>query len=165
MDFEVHGQDFDTYIEEGTNGMALERGSAKKQKWLKKKTSHSPYKFFDKKTEMKKDDFLDTVSREERDKWWPDLKNQQWKNKSAAGVDGEDGNWYFIYSGKHTGLYKDYTDFEAKRDEDYYGTVQGLSKKATLFNSLEEAKVWLQASRDEEGAWWLWPTPMPIFYN
>jgi len=137
--------------------MILSRGMPKKQKWMMKKTHKQDYEYWDYTTEMPVDTFLwEEVSKEEADAWYPELQEQL---KKAKEIGGE--KWYFIYSGQQCGLYKNYTSFIKARDEEYYNT--GLSRKATRFNSLKEAQMWIQGSRDEEGEHWQWPNAMPIW--
>ena len=152
------------YEEEGSNDMQLSLGPAKKQKWMMKRTKKIDYLYFDYTTEMPADEFLAGVSREEKDRWYPDLKKRLQEAEECGGTDGEDGIWYFIFSGPECGLYKNYTAFTTARDFLYQSGVNYASKKGTKFNSLEEAKTWIQGSRDEEGAYWGWPNPMPIFF-
>jgi len=155
-------QEGDAYHEEGSNDMELSGGPAKKQKWMKKRTAKRDYLYFDYETDMLADPFLASVTSEERNRWYPDLQEQLKKTEECGGVEGEDGIWYFVFSGPGCGLYKSYTWFTATRDAPYkWG---GASLKATRFGSLEEAKAWIQSSRDEEGDHWGWPNPMPIFY-
>ena len=162
VDWDVRPEDGGAYQEEGSNNMELSRGPAKKQKWMKKRTAKRDYLYFDYETDMLADPFLASVTSEERNRWYPDLQEQLKKTEECGGVEGEDGVWYFVFSGPGCGLYKSYTWFTATRDEDMeWG---GSSKKATRFGSLEEAKAWIQGSRDEEGDHWGWPNPMPIFY-
>jgi len=134
--------------------MELYRGTAKKQKWIMKKTYNNPWQFYDFSTDMGADAFLVSVSTKEEEAWWPDLQQQQ---KKAEACGGE--KWYFVYSGENCGLYKNYGNFIAGRDDE-----NGVSKKSTMFYSLEEAKTWIQGSRDEEGVHWRWPNPMPIWF-
>ena len=147
--------------------MELSRGPAKKQKWMMKHTKKWDYKYFDYATEMPADAFLASVSGEEKDRWYPDLQKQLKKAEECGGVQV----WYFVYSWPQCGLYKCYTRFIAARDVDWKKAVGwgwkvevGASKKASTFYSLEEAKAWIQGSRDEEGYHWGWPNPMPICF-
>ena len=139
--------------------MNLSKGSAKKQKWMMKRTRKNNYQFYDYRTEMHCDRFLDSVSREEKASWYPDLLQQ--RKKAEECMEGE-GAWYFVFSGPTCGLYTNYKSFIEARDSEFQ--QGGASKKATLFRSLEEAKSWVQGSRDEEGAHWGWPNPMPIYF-
>jgi hypothetical protein len=146
-----------TYEEEGSNNMKLSLGPAKKQKWIAKKTHKEDYLFYDFPTDMGADPFLASVSQEEEENWFPDLQKQLEKSKACGGE-----KWYFVFWGPKCGLYKQYEPFIEARDE----TMKNgeLSKKGTRFNSLQEAKTWIQASRDEEGVFWDWPETMPIWF-
>ncbi len=136
--------------------MELSRGPAKKQKWMMKKTYKFDYMFFDWATEMPADAFLGSVSWEEAYSWYPDLQKQLKKAEECGGE-----TWYFVLHGQNCGVYKNYAAFIDARDDDMKNG--GASKKATRFNSLEEAKAWIQGSRDEEGVHWGWPTTMQIW--
>ena len=137
--------------------MKLSGGSAKKQKWMMKRTSKKEFSYFDWNTEMPADAFMEEVSREEKDRWYPALQKQRKKSEECI-----DDTWYFVYSGNRCGLWKNYEEFLKARDGDWK-RGQGMSKKAATFFSLEDAKKWIQASRDEEGAHWNWPNPMPVW--
>lgn len=141
--------------------MLLSQGHAKKQKWMMKRTKKDDYRYFAFSTEMKVDAFLDTVTQEEKNQWYPELHKQQKKTEECGGT----GRWYFVFSGPKCGLYNNYESFIAARDEDYVTGVNYNSKKATRFDTLGEAKSWIQGSRDEEGVHWGWPNPMPVVFD
>ena len=114
--------------------MELSGGPAKKQKWMKKRTAKSDYLYFDYETDMLADPFLASVTSEEKNRWYPDLQEQLKKTEECGGVEGEDGTWYFVFSGPGCGLYKSYTWFTATRDAEWE-EGGGSSKKATRFCS------------------------------
>ena len=58
-----------------------------------------------------------------------------------------------------------YEDFGKIRDRYYVKGVNCLSYKASQFRDVEEAKRFVQASRDEEGEHHMWPEVMPIYYG
>lgn len=155
--WELHTNNGVVYVEEGGNSMELSHGQAKKQKWMMKKTHKRDYQYWEYATEMPHDYFLTKeVSKAEAESWYPDLQMQLKKAKEL----GDGTYWYFVFSGRHCGLFRNYEEFIEARDEEM--PAGGLSKKATRFDSLEEAKAWIQASRDEEGAHWRWPDVMLI---
>ena len=159
LSWEYFGGPRDGFEEEGTNGMAVSKGSAKKQKWIMKLTHKEDCMFYERCSEMGEDPFMQTVTREEKNKWWPALEEQLRKNAQTAGST----MWYFIYEGPDCGLYDHYVRFVAARDARYIPGVNCASKKATHFYSLDEAKMFIQASRDEEGDHYAWPDTMPIY--
>ena len=152
-----HHTEEGAYLEEGHNNMTLAGGPPKQQKFMGKKTFKKDYAYFDYSTDMGADEFMASVSREEKDRWYPDLKKELKKARECGGE-----KWYFVFSGPGCGLYKNYKPFIEARDADMPNG--GPSLKGTCFNSLEEAKAWIQASRDEEGAHWGWPETMPIWF-
>ena len=66
------------------------------------------------------------------------------------------------------GLYQDRAYFEKIRDETFKKKEDGSSgwsAKAGYFYSLQDAKAYIQMSRDEEGRHFGWPQVIPIVWR
>ena len=106
--WEIHMDDGE-YYEEGSNNMKLFGGSAKKQKWMMKRTNKHDYQYFDFRKKFGFDKFLGTVTSEEKDMWYPELRLELKKNLECGGIGGDDGIVYFVMEGPKIGLYKNYS--------------------------------------------------------
>ena len=118
---------------------------------------------YDWKLDLKKDEFLDNLTKEEKEAYQKRLDEHYTANAAEYHVEGK--MWYFIVHGGKCGLYQDYGCYKGIREENYEAGSydrKKLSWKGAAFHSLEDAKNFLQYCREEEGEHWQWPTLMPI---
>ena len=162
---EVEGGKMLAVSEEGANNFRLntttdfQKYSAKKQPRM-----HIGY---DHKVDMKNDNFLNNLSKEEKMKFDDEIKKIWWKKGS---VEHKEDIWYMILEGggakkKYCGLYQDKDVFEQVRDKDYDAVKNLWSLKGCWFEDLETAKNYIQMSRDEEGVHWEWPQKITVFWK
>ena len=121
---------------------------------------------YDWQLDMKKDEFLSNLTKEEKEAYRKRLDEHYTAN--AAEYHNERRMWYFIVHGGKCGLYQEYGRYKSIREENYEAGSydrKKLSWKGATFHSLEDAKNFVQYCREEEGEHWQWPTLMPIHWG
>ena len=131
----------------------------------------SDYKYYNRDLDCKKGwPFLNHVTPAQKKKWSIEIKQEE----AEKPEDGKKDWCYLIYHGPGMGLYRSHRAMEANRDQDYHrgareeephGNLRGYSAKAREFKTVEDAKMFCQAIRDVEGAFWDWKAEMPIYWG
>ena len=125
------------------------------------------YKGYDHTVDLQDDEFLNSLTREEKNKFDEEMK----KDWTARTMHHKEDTWYMIMEGRTpTGqsmvsLYQDRQVFERNRDARFNSTPQQWSWKACYFENLEAAKQYIQMSRDEEGIHFNWPGAIPVIWK
>ena len=152
-------------VEEGANNFKI-NASKEFQKYCGKKSAFM-YKGYDHTVDLQDDEFLNSLTREEKNKFDEEMK----KDWTARTMHHKEDTWYMIMEGQTpTGqsmvsLYQDRQVFERNRDARFNSTPQQWSWKACYFENLEAAKQYIQMSRDEEGIHFDWPGAIPVIWK
>ena len=161
-------------MEEGADNFNLNT-STKFQKYLGKKSPYY-YKGFNHRVDPKTDTFLDGLRKEEKEKFDEECDKYWAKKKEDCRLYHKEDRWYMILASNEvdmtwTGgktkvaLYQDYDDFERVRDEEFEREGAKWSYKGAWFDSLSDARNYIQMARDEEGAYWEWPRKIPVYWR
>ena len=133
-----------------------------------------PYEGYDHKVDIKNDDFLNSMTREEQQKF-DEAMMKMWTQRHATPKHKGD-QWYMILEGqmgRKVALYQDHEEFVKVRDEHYKAPgsellpegKKGWSWKACHFEDLAAAKNYIQMAREEEGRHWQWPDIIPVYWK
>ena len=153
--------------EKGKNNMTLKM-SPIQQKFIGKQ-SPVIFNYYDHSKDMKNDPFRSALSAKELKKLEA-MVLTNWENN----VSSYDGNnsWFFVMEGEDVdgnsavSLWQDREEFEKKRDEFYdKDTKTGYSHKAAMFYSLEDAQLYIQMARDEEGTHYDWGEEVEVYWQ
>ena len=158
-------------VEDGSKLEVFEKGednfnhstSQKFQKYVGKKSVYM-FKGYDHTIDMKNDDFLAGLGREEKNKFDQEMK-KIWEN-SAKEWRPED-QWFMIMEGKKVALFQDI--MEGKKAANFWTDATapnaGWSLKSCWFEDLASAKNYIQMARDEEGVHFGWPKRIPVIWK
>ena len=151
--------------EEGADNLKINT-STEFQKYFGKKQAYM-YIGYDHKVDLKNDESLNSLGKEEKKEFDEEMKNIWAKNKL---LQHKEDVWYMILEGKNqngekkVGLYQDEEVFKKARDADFIAGA-GWSSKGCWFEDLASAKSYIQMTRDEEGVHWDWPKQIPVIWK
>ena len=154
-------------LDDGRKLMAFEKGVALNTTEFQKycgKLGAYPYKYHDWEGDLPNDAFLGGLSQAKKDEFWNKL-NEIWAKKNAP---NKTDFWYMIVEddgGKKVGLYQDYQVFKSIRDAAYIAGRSKYSLKAVKFDTLADAKIFVQMEREEQGAWFKWPQQIQVIWK
>ena len=151
--------------EEGADNLKINT-STEFQKYFGKKQAYM-YIGYNHKVDLKNDESLNSLGKEEKKEFDEEMKNIWAKNKL---LQHKEDVWYMILEGKNqngekkVGLYQDEEVFKKARDADFIAGA-GWSSKGCWFEDLASAKSYIQMTRDEEGVHWDWPKQIPVIWK
>ena len=164
----VQQEDLLVVAEEGADNLKI---TTKFQKYFGKNQAYMglpyknqyPYMNYNHQVDLKKDEFLNSLGKEEKKEFDEEMK-KIWATKKDVRLQKEDA-WYMILegeNGKKVALYQDEAVFEQARDAPL---PKGWSWKGCRFEDLASAKSYIQMARDEEGDYWQWPKEIPVIWK
>ena len=149
------------YFEKGEENLSLS-SSAEFQKYIGKM---SPFYYvgYDHKKDMKNDNFLESLSPEEKNQFDEEMKKIWKQNKKDW---RSEDNWFMVLE-PHVALYQDSDHFKKKANFWTPSTPPDApwSLKSAWFEDLGQAKNFIQMARDEEGAHFGWPRTIEIVWK